>query len=129
VTIDVVEALCPGARAPVILDLDNLDAEAAPKAGLAAAAEPASFNLVVELLVIFDLVVLLKVTSDDLAAVADLAARVIVVVERLLIAPEDFNLEVLAVLVSLPIVLGSKLLTTPWEGAAVRPLVPLHVLF
>jgi len=68
---------------------------------------------------------LYQMITESLTAVTHLGACA--AFRSLLIAPPSFQVKVLRVFVTLPVVLAAKYFVTGQEGAAVRPLVTLHV--
>jgi hypothetical protein len=124
VVIDVVEALCPGVYSP-LLQLNQLVAEATPEAWLAVAPNSTTIELRIDEFLIGHLMRLGQVLLESLSAVANLGAWS--PFESLLIASPGFQVKVLRILVTLPVVLAAKGLVARQEGAAVRPLVTLHV--
>ena len=66
-----------------------------------------------------------QVLLESLSAVAHLGAGASF--ESLLIASPGFQVKVLRIFMTLPVILAAKRLVTSQEGAAIRPLVTLHV--
>ena len=118
VVVDVVESLLPGACA-LLLDLDDLDAKAAPEAVVAVSTDSTTLHRSVLLRFFLLVMVLDEMVFEGLATVADFAAEVTL---------PHLQLKVLTVLVPLPVILGSKGLGTLREGAAVRSCVAFQVL-
>jgi hypothetical protein len=119
VIIDVVKAFA--VRRPALASrFDRLLAETAPEARIKVAAHAALGEFLIEDGVVADVVVPLEMEFEGLSAVADLAAFWLLwVVGQLLGASPYFELEVLAVLVPLPIVLAAELLVALSKGAGV----------
>lgn len=122
---DVIEAGGPGAET-FLPDVDDLLAEAAPEALLARAADAALVKLVVYHGTIRDAVVA-QMRPETLAPVADLAAEHTARGLGSLIAPPHLQLEVLAVLVALPVILAAERLPAAIRGAVERLSVAFHV--
>jgi hypothetical protein len=128
VIIDVVKPLAVR-RAALARRFDRLLAETAPEARLKVAAHAAVGKFLVEDGVVAEVVVPLEVGFEGLSTVADFAAFWLLrAVGHLLGASPDFELEVLAVLVSLPVVLAAELLVALGKGASVGLRVPFLVL-
>jgi hypothetical protein len=127
VIIDVVKPFAVR-RAALASRFDRLLAETAPEARLKVAAHAAVGKFLVEDGVVAEVVVPLEMRFEGLSAVADLAAFWLLrAVGHLLGASPDFELEVLAVLVPLPVVLAAELLVTFGKGAGVGFRMPFLV--
>ena len=131
VVVDVVEALRVhgAARAG---GLDGLLAEAAPEARLKVAAHAAVGEFLLEHGRVVDAVARSEMGLERLEAVAHPAAflllrRDLAVGRHLLAATPDLELDVLAALVALPVVLAAELLVAPDERAGVGLFVSLLV--
>ena len=131
VVVDVVEAL--RVRGPArARGLDGLLAEAAPEARLEVAPHAAVGQLLLEHRRLVDAVARSEVGLERLEAVAHPAALLLLRCDRavgrhLLAASPDLELDVLAALVALPVILAAELLVAPDEGAGVGLFVSLLV--
>ena len=127
VIIDVVKPFAVR-RAALASRLDRLLAETAPEARLKVAAHAAVGEFLVENGMVAEVVVPFEVGFEGLPTVADLAAFWLLrAVGHLLGTSPDFELEVLAILVPLPVVLAAKLLVALGKGAGVGLRVPFLV--
>lgn len=125
--LDVVEPLRPS-ECPVVLEVDGPDAETAPVAGLAVPTDPAAGQQLLGLSGVQDLVLFLQMALERLPGVADAPAWPMGVALCELLAPPELALEVLAVLVSFPVVLAPKSLAALRKRARIRLFVSLQML-
>jgi hypothetical protein len=116
--VDVVTPLGPGVGHS-LRDVDNLPAEAAPEARVAMATEPPLLQLLLDLLGIRHGVVLLKMLLKDFTSVTYFVFTYS--------ALPCLQVEVLATLVSLPVIFAAEPFVTFLKGTAVGLFMSLHV--
>jgi len=103
-------------------------AETAPELAVAVALHPTLFTLLLQLVLVFDMMLLVKVLLERLAPVALLDALLSGSVDLLHVASPHLELVVLRVLVPLPVALAPEPLGAGWERAAVWLLMALSML-
>ena len=102
-------------------DFDKFIAEPAPEAWIAVPTQSAFFQLVLDLLTICEPVMVEEMRPEQLSTRQHLAAS-------LHVAVPGFELEMLATLMSFPIILATKVLVAFPVSAAVGFLMPFHML-
>lgn len=126
VVINMIKAFGPRIES-FLLELNELGAEATPETRLAVTADATCFELVFDGILIRNLVLFAEMLLEGLLAITHFGAGSSF--GSLLIASPCLQLEMLRIFVALPVILAAKGLVACQEGAAVRPLVPLHVFF
>lgn len=112
----------------LLLQCDDLHTEAAPELTLSVAAYASALELFLDgviahlRMVLFEMLRKLFTAVEDLRAVTDLTAGI------RLVTPPAFELEMLRVLMTFPVVLAAEDLVATLKGAAVGLGVPLLVL-
>jgi hypothetical protein len=125
VVINMVEALGPSIDSP-LLQLNQTVTETAPKARLAVATNSTVVKLGLDgVWIKHHLMRFYKMLLESLSAITHLGACA--AFKSLFVASPSLEVKVLRIFMTLPIILAAKGLVAGQEGAAIWPLVTLHV--
>ncbi len=124
--IDVIEPLRPGKTSP-FLDIDDTLAEPTPEARVTVPAYAALLPFFLDRLQIGDFMVLLQVVFERFTAMANSATDPGRAVLELFVTLPYLQLEMLAILVPLPVILAAKPFRAFRKCATIRFLVTLSV--
>lgn len=125
--VHMVEAFVPRFET-LLLQCDDLHTEAAPELTLSVPAYPSPLELFLDGVIAHLQMVLFEMLRKILTAVADLRAVTDLTAGIRLVTSPAFELEMLRVLVTFPVVLAAEDLVASLKGAAVGLGVPLLVL-
>jgi hypothetical protein len=122
VVINVIEALVPGVNSPP-LQLNKLITETAPKAGLAVTTDPTIVKCRLDMLVLL-LVCIYQVFLKYLSSIE--CSRTRASFWTFFITAPGFEVKMLGIFVSFPVIFGTESLIPVYKRAAVRAIMSFH---
>lgn len=112
---------------PFSLKFDNLLAEAVPEFALSISSDPVPLALRLNIRFVFDVIFIAEISLELLAPVEDTGTLTNRTGLGILVAAPSFDLIMLSVFVTFPVILAPELLGAAWERAAIGAGVPFFV--